>query len=67
MDDVYLRLMSLPHTVHGITVQDEDGDYNIYINARLTHEKQQEAMQHELKHIESNDFTCLEHIKQIER
>ncbi len=67
MDDVILRYVSLPAAVKGLTVQDESGDYNIYINTRLTHEANQQTLQHEIKHIASNDFQKFAHIKSIEK
>ena len=67
MEDVFLRYIPLPHTVKGLTVQDEAGDYNIYLNARLTYEAHTETLQHELQHIDNNDFSKLLHIKEIEK
>lgn len=66
MDKVILRYMSLPTSVRGLTVQDEEGDYNIYVNARLAHEASKKTLQHELQHIESSDFGSILHIRDIE-
>ena len=49
-----------------MTVQDVDGFYNIYINSRLCIHHQQQAIQHELKHINRNDFESLEQLEIIE-
>lgn len=51
-DDVFIRYIDLPTTVNAVTVPDEDGNYNVYINDRLSYEAQQEAYEHELYHIE---------------
>ncbi len=67
MDNVYLRFVSLPATIKGLTVQDEAGDYNVYINSRLTHEANQQTLQHELRHISNNDFQKLSHVRDIEK
>lgn len=67
MDDVFLRYVSLPTTVKGLTVQDETGNYNIYVNTRLTYEANQQILQHEIKHIENNDFQKFLHIRDIEK
>jgi hypothetical protein len=67
MDNVYLRYISLPPTVKGLTVQDEEGDYNIYINARLTYEANLQTLMHEIKHIKNRDFHKLLHIRDIEK
>jgi hypothetical protein len=67
MDNVYLRFIALPHTIKGLTVQDEAGDYNIYINARLGYEANQQTLQHEVQHIKNHDFNKLCHIRNIEK
>lgn len=67
MDNIFLRYAALPSTVRGLTVQDEAGDYNIYVNARLTYEANQQTLQHEIQHITSNDFNKLSHIRNIEK
>lgn len=67
MDDIFLRYIRLPHNVKGLTVQDEEGRYNIYLNARLTREAHIETIQHEIEHIDNNDFSRLEHVKDIEK
>ena len=67
MNEFILRYISLPPAVKGLTVQDEAGDYNVYIHARHTHETNVETLQHEIKHIESKDFVSLEHVQDIEK
>lgn len=66
MDSIILRYVSLPPKTKGLTVQDEAGDYNIYLNSKLTYEAHTETLQHELQHIDSNDFSKLLHIREIE-
>lgn len=56
MDEVITRLFNLPTTIRGYTVRDKNGDYNICINARISHEDQLEAYEHELRHIQRGDF-----------
>jgi hypothetical protein len=67
MDNIYLRYISLPPTIKGLTVQDEAGDYNIYVNTRLTYEANRQTLQHEIKHIASNDFFKDLPVKDIEK
>ncbi len=43
-------------TVKAATVLDNNGDFSIYLNARLTIEAQRRALQHELRHITCDDF-----------
>lgn len=66
MGDIILRLVPLPTTVNGLTVQDEEGKYNIYLNSKHTHEAHIETLKHEMQHINSNDFTSDLYIKKIE-
>ena len=56
MDENYIRIIDLPSTVHGVTVRDEDGNYNIYINSSLSADARKRAIEHELKHISRGDF-----------
>jgi hypothetical protein len=66
-DEIFLRYVALPATIRGLTVQDEEGKYNIYLNSRFTHESHTKTLQHELEHIEGNDFSKALHIKDIEK
>ena len=56
MDENYIRIIDLPSTVHGVTVRDDDGNYNIYINSSLSADARKRAIEHELKHINRGDF-----------
>lgn len=67
MDDIFLRYVSLPPAVHGMTVQDEEGNYNIYLNSRHTYEANVNTFQHEIQHIQNDDFNRQAHIKDIEK
>ncbi len=39
-----------------LVTENEDGSYTILINARLSYERQLQAYEHAMKHINSNDF-----------
>lgn len=56
MDNYRIRYIDLPCTVNGLTIEDADGFYNIYINSKLSVDRQNEAIKHELTHIKRNDF-----------
>lgn len=56
MDAVIIRVIDLPYKVNGLTVKDEEGDYNIYLNARLSDERRVKAFRHELRHIKLGHF-----------
>ena len=51
-----IRYINLPCSVHGITIDDGKGFYNIYINADIGYYEQRKAVQHELIHIGRDDF-----------
>jgi len=56
VDAVIIRLIDLPPSVKGCTVKDENDDYNIYINARLSEDGRVEAFRHEIDHIRLGHF-----------
>ena len=66
MNEIYVRLLSLPMTIRGVTVTDEEGDYNIYINSSHTPDQQKLVLKHEMTHIERNDFASFSDIFEIE-
>ena len=56
MDAVIIRIIDLPPTVQGITIKDENDDYNIYLNAKLFLDGRGDAFRHEVEHIRSGHF-----------
>ena len=48
--------MPLPVGVRAFTIPDAEGDYNVYLNSRLSVEQQQRSLYHEQMHIARNDF-----------
>ncbi len=67
MDDVFIRLKELPERIGGLTVLDENGDYNVYINSRWGFIGQRETTRHEQRHIDNNDFFNGKTIAEVER
>ena len=67
MDAVIVRIIDLPLGVKGMTVKDEEGDYNIYLNARYSPDIQAIAFRHEVKHIQNGDFYSEESVAEKER
>ena len=61
-----VRMVNFPVTVKGVTVMDETGFYNIYINSRLDFETQKETLAHELTHIRRGDFFSDESLEDVE-
>lgn len=56
MGDVIVRMKDLPCGINGMTIMDSDGNYNVYINARLSWYDQKKAYEHEMTHIKRDDF-----------
>lgn len=67
MDNVIIRVVSLPYTVRGVTIPHPDGTYNIYINDKYSVETQNKILQHELRHIKNFDFDNFDNIRFIEQ
>ena len=36
MNDIFIRMIDMPGAFPGMTIEDADGDYNVYINAQLS-------------------------------
>ena len=67
MTDTYVRLVPLPVKVEGVTLPNDDGSFDIYINARLSPARQQETLEHELRHIRHEHFYLDMTIDRMER
>ena len=57
MGDIIIRYKDFPsYKIPATTVEDENGDYIVFINTLLGYYAQRKALKHELDHIESDDF-----------
>lgn len=61
-----IRKIDLPVGVNGITVLDENGDYNVYLNARISYDSQAIAFRHEVEHIRQGHFYKYEDVSTME-
>lgn len=66
MDEVFVRCISLPSAVNAVTLVDDDGNYNVYVNNRLSYYEQKRALRHELYHIKKNHLYCDEDVESCE-
>jgi hypothetical protein len=58
MGDVIIRCICFPSLrTYGATRKDSNGDFNVYIDERLSEQKMRETLQHEIDHIEKNHFS----------
>ena len=53
---IFVRTIPLPNAVRAVTLPNNDGTFDIYINARLPEELQERALAHELEHIRRDHF-----------
>lgn len=67
VDEYFIRYIDMPSRTKGLTVEDADGFYSIYINAKISAYEQKEAIKHELTHIERNDFVRSKTLHQAEK
>ena len=67
MTDTYIRLVPLPVKVEGVTLPNDDGSFDVYINSRLSPAKQQATLEHELRHIRREHFYLDLPIERMER
>lgn len=66
MDAVIIRIIDLPYKVKGLTVKDENDDYNIYINSKLSNDARINTLRHEIEHIKKGHFYSFLPIEEIE-
>ena len=65
--DYFVRLVELPRTVNGVTLPNDDGTFDIYLNSLLTEDEQRTALEHEIEHIIQDHFyNDVKPIRQIE-
>lgn len=67
MDAVIIREIDLPTGINGITVLDENGDYNIYLNDRISYDRQGAAFRHEIEHVKQGHFYSYEDLLALEQ
>lgn len=67
MIDYYVHFAPLPHGVEGVSVPNDDGSFDVYINSALSTERRRETLEHELKHLEREHFYVDLSIGQMER
>lgn len=67
MERIILRTIPLPAAVEGVTVKDENDDYNVYLNARLGEGARRRVLAHELRHIRHGHFFADAPVEEDER
>lgn len=54
--EVFCYFVDMPCKIGATAVPNEDGTFTVYVNSRLSIEKQKESYLHELRHIKGDDF-----------
>jgi len=54
--EYFVRLVELPLSVEGVTIPNDDGTFDIYINSLLPPDCQEKKLQHEIRHIKRDHF-----------
>lgn len=57
MSEVFVYLVDLPDGFQEVVMPCSDGNYTVYIDARLDNIQRQEAYQHAIRHIQNDDFS----------
>lgn len=65
--DYFVRYIDLPLKVDGVTLPNDDGTFDIYINARHSAEHQEAVLVHELWHIMHDHFYNEQPVADCER
>lgn len=63
---IFIRMIPLPEAVRAVTLPNDDGTFDIYINASLPELLQNRALEHELRHIKKDHFYNEDHVTQNE-
>lgn len=67
MNDVFVRVLDFPNTdVKGAVRKDENGDYNVYLNAKYTQEQNILTYIHEDRHIKYGHLESERPIEELE-
>ena len=56
-EDIGVYFLNMDTAVEEEVHPNEDGSYTIFINARISNERQMVAYQHDLEHIMNDDFS----------
>lgn len=67
MEKIITRIVDLPTGIRGYTSLDPDGDYNVYINAKLSESMQKRVLAHEITHIKRDDFSDTKTVDEAEK
>lgn len=56
MEDINIYFLDMPCKIGATVILEYDGTYSVYLNSRLTFERQKQSLIHEIRHIKNDDF-----------
>lgn len=56
LEDIFVKLIELPYTIHSYVVLNKDQSYTIVLNSKLSHEQNIISYWHEIEHIKNGDY-----------
>lgn len=54
--DVHIYYLDMPCSVASNVVENPDGSFTLYLNSRMTHERNIKGYLHEVKHLKNDDL-----------
>lgn len=54
--DYFIYFQRMPYSIGGYITPNDDGTFSVYLNERLTYERNKKTIDHERKHIINGDF-----------
>lgn len=66
MGEIFCYLVDMPYRIDATAIPNDDGTYTIYVNSRLSIERQRKAYLHEIRHIKNDDFYKDINVNEIE-
>lgn len=55
--DYFVYFMPMHGSVGGFVTPNPDGTFSVYLNSRLSHERNVKSLEHEINHIVADDFS----------
>lgn len=65
--DFFVREAPFPYSVKSAVIPNDDGSFSIYINGKLSPDQKVKALDHEIMHIQNDDFYNGKPIEEIEK
>ncbi|MGE4272104.1 MAG: hypothetical protein AB7E31_04440 [Desulfitobacterium sp.] len=63
---INVNFLELPCRIKAVSLKNDDDSYTVILNSKLSAEQQKDSFQHELDHIENDDFCTDSDVDEIE-